>query len=74
MSASLILLLGLACVGSIIAQESKPTVRHHRVPVEDASAAIARGEAAIDSKDYAAAEQALNQAVKQEPNNYRACT
>ena len=69
---SLILLLGLACVGSIIAQESKPTVRHHRVPVEDASAAIARGEAAIDSKDYAAAEQALNQAVKQEPNNYRA--
>jgi tetratricopeptide (TPR) repeat protein len=68
----LILLLGLACVGSIFAQESKPTVRHHRVPVEDASAAIAKGEAAIDSKDYAAAEQALNQAVKLEPKNYRA--
>jgi tetratricopeptide (TPR) repeat protein len=68
----LILLLGLACVGSIFAQESKPTVRHHRVPVEGASAAIASGEAAIDRKDYAAAEQALNQAVKLEPNNYRA--
>ncbi|MGA2000957.1 MAG: tetratricopeptide repeat protein [Terriglobales bacterium] len=68
----LILLLGLACVGSIFAQESKPTVRHRRVPAEGASAAIARGEAAIDSKDYAAAEQALNQAVKLEPNNYRA--
>jgi len=68
----LILLLGLACVGSIVAQESKPTVRHHRVTAEGASAAIARGEAAIDSKDYAAAEQALNQAVKLEPNNYRA--
>ena len=68
----LILLLGLACVGSIVAQESKPTVRHRRVEVVGASAAIARGEAAIDSKDYAAAEQALNQAVKLEPNNYRA--
>lgn len=69
----LIVLLCLACVGSIFAQESKPTVRHHRVPVEDgAAAAIARAEAAIDSKDYAAAEQALNQAVKLEPKNYRA--
>ncbi len=70
---SLILLLGLACLSSVFAQESKPTVRHHRVPVEDgAAAAIARGEAAIDSKDYAAAEQALNQAVQLDTNNYRA--
>jgi tetratricopeptide (TPR) repeat protein len=68
----LILLLGLACAGRVFAQESKPTVRHHRVPVEGASAAIASAEAAIESKDYAAAERALNQAVKQEPTNYRA--
>lgn len=69
---TLILLLGLACVGGIAAQESRPAVRHHRVPAEGASAAVTRGETAIDSKDYAAAEQALNQAVKLEPNNYRA--
>jgi Tfp pilus assembly protein PilF len=70
---SLVLLLCLACVGSVCAQESKPTVRHHRVPVEDgAAAAIARGEAAMDNKDYAAAEQALNQAVQLDANNYRA--
>ena len=58
---------------AVSAQESKPTVRHHRVPVEDAvAAAIARAEAAMDKKDYAAAEQALNEAVKRGPNNYRA--
>jgi tetratricopeptide (TPR) repeat protein len=68
----LILLLGLACAAGACAQGSKPTVRHHRVPVQGASAAIASGEDAIDRKDYAAAEQALNQAVKQEPDNYRA--
>jgi tetratricopeptide (TPR) repeat protein len=68
----LILLLWLACVGGIFAQESKPTVRHHRVAEDPAAAAVFRAEAAMDKKDYAAAEQALNLAVKQDPNNYRA--
>ena len=68
----LILLLSLACVGVVRAQESKPTVRHHRVAEDPAAAAVFRAEAAIDRKDYGAAEQALNQAIKQEPNSYRA--
>jgi Tfp pilus assembly protein PilF len=68
---SLILLLCLACASGVCAQESKPTVRHHRVPADNgATAAIARGETAIDKHDYAGAEQALQQALKLDPNNY----
>ena len=68
----LILLFGLACVGSIFGQESKPTVRHHRVAEDPAAAAVFRAEAAMDKKDYAAAESALKQAVELDPENYRA--
>ena len=72
-ASSFVLLLCLACAGTALAQESKPTVRHRRVPVEDgAAAAIARGEAAMDKKEYAAAEKEFNQAAQKEPNNYRA--
>jgi tetratricopeptide (TPR) repeat protein len=67
-----ILLLGLACVGGIFAQESKPTVRHHRVAEDPAAAAVFRAEAAMDRHDYAAAESALKQAVELDPENYRA--
>jgi Tfp pilus assembly protein PilF len=70
---SVIVLLCLACAGSAWAQSSKPTVRHHRVRVEEGlSTAIARAEAAIDKKDYATAEQALHEAIKQDANSYRA--
>jgi tetratricopeptide (TPR) repeat protein len=68
----LILLFGLACVGSIVAQESKPTVRHHKVGEDVAGAAVFRAEAAMDKKDYAAAESALKQAVELDPENFRA--
>ncbi len=68
----LILLLGLACVGSIVAQESKPAVRHHRVAEDPAAAAVFRAEAAMDKNNYAAAESALKQAVELDSENYRA--
>lgn len=69
---SLILLLCFACAGSGGAQESKPTVRHHKVAEDAAGAAIVRAEAAMDKHDYAAAEIALKHAVELEPDNYRA--
>ncbi len=69
---SLVLLLCLSCVGTALAQESKPTVRHHRVVENPAELAVARAEAAMDKKDYATAEKELTDVVHQEPKNYRA--
>jgi tetratricopeptide (TPR) repeat protein len=71
-ASSFVLLLCLASASTTLAQESKPTVRHRRVPVEDAAAAIARGEAAMDKKEYAAAEKEFKEAAQKEPKNYRA--
>lgn len=69
----LILLLGLACVGSIVAQESKPTVRHHRVTAEDRSAeALSRAQKAIEHQDFATAERELKSALEVDPKNARA--
>jgi len=50
------------------------TVRRIRVPLEEQgySPAVARAEAAMERKDYAAAQQALEEAVQHEPSNYRA--
>jgi Flp pilus assembly protein TadD len=71
-ASSLLLLLCLTCASTALAQESKPTVRHHRVAEDVAGAAIVRAEAAMDKHDYAAAEAALKHAVELEPDNYRA--
>ena len=68
----LILLLCLVCAGSAFAQESKPTVRRHRVTEDFAGAAVVRAEAAIDRKDYVTAESALKQALEHDAENYRA--
>jgi tetratricopeptide (TPR) repeat protein len=48
------------------------TVRKLRVPVEEGAAAIAQAEAAIDKKDYAAAEKILKDATAAHPKDYRA--
>ena len=56
-------------------QESKPTIRHHRVeePAEDASAPeLAQAEDAMQHNDFAAAEPLLQKAVAAKPNDYRA--
>lgn len=58
---------GRATQGSRVTQSGK-TVRRTRV-VDDS---LVRAEAAIDKKDFATAEPALQQAVKTDPENYRA--
>ncbi len=68
---STILLLCLGCVSSGLAQQPKPTVRHHRVAEDPAGAAVARAEEAIDKHDYSTAETELKKAVQLEPENYR---
>jgi len=58
------------------AQESKPTVRHHRVeetvPDENATPEVEQAEAAMEKNDFAAAEALLQKAVAAKPDNYRA--
>lgn len=66
------MLLCLACAGSVSAQTSKPTVRHHKVADDFAGAAVVRAEAAMDRQDYETAESALKQALEHNPGNYRA--
>jgi tetratricopeptide (TPR) repeat protein len=69
---ALILLLCFACVGLAQTVSTGKTVRRHRVAEPSVAPAVQRAEAAIDKADYAAAEQALNEALKQAPNDYRA--
>jgi tetratricopeptide (TPR) repeat protein len=53
---------------------SSKTVRHHQVPVEDQSqpAELTQAEAAIEKKDYAAAEPLLKKVVAAQSTNYQA--
>ena len=60
------------CVQS---QESKPTIRHHRVeePADDVSRRKSlRPKTAMQHNDFAAAEPLLQKAVAAKPNDYRA--
>jgi tetratricopeptide (TPR) repeat protein len=56
------------------AQVSRPTVRHHKVAVEDPSLPpeLLQAEAALEKKDYATAETLLKKVVDRDPVNYRA--
>ncbi len=64
------LLAALAAAG----QESKPTVRHHRVEetVPDTSSEIEQAEAAMQRNNFAAAEALLQKAGTNHPDDYRA--
>jgi tetratricopeptide (TPR) repeat protein len=65
----------LAISGALWAQtSSSKTVRHHKVAVEDQSqpAELTAAEAAIEKKDYAAAEPLLKKVVAAQPANYQA--
>jgi tetratricopeptide (TPR) repeat protein len=57
-------------------QESKPTIRHHRVeetvPDDSSSPEVAEAEAAMQRNDFAAAEPLLEKAVAAKPGDYRA--
>jgi len=75
-AASVLLAAAMPAAQSQTGTTSKPTVRHHRVPVEDASAAVsptvAEAEAAMDKKDYSQAEKLLLSATATSPGDYRA--
>ena len=62
------MLLSLAIGAAAQAVQSGSTVRKSRV----ADDSLLRAETALDKKDYAAAEQALQEAIKSNPENFRA--
>ncbi len=57
-------------------QESKPTIRHHRVeetaPEDPNTALLNQAETAMQNNDFAAAEAALQKVVTAKPDEYRA--
>jgi tetratricopeptide (TPR) repeat protein len=59
-----------------VAQESKPTVHHHRVaeevPDDSSSPAVDQAETAIQHSDFATAEVLLQKATAAKPTDYRA--
>ncbi len=65
--------LATVCVS---AQESKPTIRHHRVeetvPEDASSPEVDQAETAMQHNDFAAAESLLQKAVAAKPDDYRA--
>jgi len=65
----------LTFTGVLSAQvSSSKTIRHHKIPVEDESQPpeLTQAEAAIENKDYAAAEPLLKKVVAAQPANYQA--
>lgn len=69
-----VMLLMVSLPGGISAstQESKPTVRHHRVEetTTETSPEVQQAEAAIQKGDYAVADPLLQRAVAANPNDY----
>ncbi len=69
-------LLFAAAVLCAPAQESKPTIRHHRVeetaPEDPNAALIDQAEAAMQHNDFATAEAALQKILSADPADYRA--
>src|SRR5215472_7856299 len=67
---------GLLAACSLLSAQisSSKTVRHHRVQVEDESqpAELTQAEAAIEKKDFSAAEPLLKKVVASQPSNYQA--
>ena len=68
LSSFLLLAASLAC-----AQDSGRTIRYHKVPAPDQPPSeLAQAEAAIEKRDYGAAEPLLKKVVDREPGNYQA--
>ena len=55
-----------------VAQESKPTVRHHQVAESDTAPEVDQAEAALAKSDYGTAEPLLLKATAADANDYRA--
>lgn len=78
-SLAVLLSIALAVAGAqvgVAAQESKPTIRHHRVaeevPDDSSSPEVDQAETAMQHRDFGAAESLLQKAVTAKPNDYRA--
>lgn len=73
MAASRLIVVLLILESAALAQTSKPTVRHHKVAqTSDVSPQVAEAEAALEKKDYSAAEKLLFSATAGNPGDYRA--
>ncbi len=68
--------LTVAVLAHVAAQESKPTIRHHRVaeevPDDSSSPEVDQAETAMQHSDFTTAESLLQKAVTAKPNDYRA--
>jgi Flp pilus assembly protein TadD len=66
----------VATLVDIAAQESKPTIRHHRVaetvPDDSTSPEVGQAETAMEHGNFATAEALLQKAIAAKPNDYRA--
>jgi tetratricopeptide (TPR) repeat protein len=77
-SAAILLSIGLSVAAplSIAAQQSKPTIRHHRVaetvPDDSSPPEVNQAETAMQHRDFSAAESLLQKAISAKPNDYRA--
>ncbi len=71
----LVVVLAVA-FGVVHAQQSAPTVRHHRVeepaPEPTSAPEVEQAETAMQKSDFAAAEALLQKAIAGKPNDYRA--
>jgi tetratricopeptide (TPR) repeat protein len=69
-------ILFIACLAGMElpapAQNTGTTVRHHKVAETDSSATLTQAEAAIEKRNYTAAEPLLQQVVAGDPTNYAA--
>ena len=66
--------LSISVCGSVSAQQTGTTIRHHTVAVTDNSLPpeLTQAETAIEKKDYSSAEPLLKQVVNRDPKNYQA--
>ena len=69
-----LLLVGFHLGGTVFAQSTGQTVRHHKVVEQDSSfpPELTQAESAIEKHDYASAEPLLQKVVAADPNNFQA--
>ena len=69
-----LLLVGFHLGGTVFAQNTGQTVRHHKVVEQDSSfpPELTQAESAIEKRDYASAEPLLQKVVAADPNNFQA--
>lgn len=66
----LAIILTFLLVSLATAQQSTPTVRHHKVEVADSSPDLTQAETALQKGDFATAQPLLEKAVAEHPDSY----